>query len=332
MSQVSKSEKRRAKRYSLLADVASMYYIDQMTQGAIAKKIGTTPSNVSRMISDSQKLGVVKIIIERPLLHDEDLEQQLKSRFGLVEVRVVVAEDADENTVLEQVATAGATMITDQLFLGSSIGITWGRTLQAVIEKVQDGQSIGGEVIQLAGSVGATQHEYDAVYLTQELAKRIGSRPLHLNAPFIVENETIATSLMKNTSNTMTAERAASCDIIVVGVGNVDPKHATLFSSGHLAKREIEAIIKKDAVGEVCGHPIDADGRIVSKDISSRVISIRPEQLRTIPVRIAVGARRKANRALLSCLRAGYITHLVVDTVTADMLLDPTLMPSHIFS
>lgn len=328
MKQVSKSEKRRAKRYSLLADVASMYYVDQMTQGAIAKKIGTTASNVSRMISDSQKLGVVKIIIERPLLHDEDFEHQLKTRFDLAEARVVVAEDAEENAVLEQVATAGAAVLTEQLFLGSSIGITWGRTLSAVIEKVRDNQNIGGEVIQLAGSVGATQHEYDAVFLTQELAKRIGSRPLHLNAPFIVENEVIAQSLMKNTSNTLTAERAASCDIVVVGVGNVDPNQATLFSSGHLAEKEIEAIIRQEAVGEVCGHPIGADGQIVSPDFSSRVISIRPEQLTTIPVRIAVGARRKANKALLSCLRAGYITHLVVDTVTANMLLDPHVKPN----
>ena len=234
----------------------------------------------------------------------------------------------EENAVLEQVATAGAGMLTDLLFLGSSIGITWGRTLRAVIEKMRDDQNIGGEVIQLAGSVGATQQEYDAVYLTQELAKRIGSRPLHLNAPFIVENEVIAQSLMKNTSNTLTAERAASCDIVVVGVGNVDPNQATLFSSGHLAEKEIKAIIRKEAVGEVCGHPIGADGRIVSQDFSSRVISIRPEQLPTIPIRIAVGARRKANRALLSCLRAGYITHLVVDTVTANMLLDPDSEPA----
>jgi DNA-binding transcriptional regulator LsrR (DeoR family) len=128
---------------------------------------------------------------------------------------------------------------------------------------------------------------------------------------------------MRNRSNTLTAEQAASCDVVIVGVGNVDPKQATLFSGGHLAASEIAAVIAKNAVGEVCGHPIGSDGQIVSQEFSSRVISIRPEQLAAIPVRISVGARRNANRALLASLRAGYITHLVVDTVMAAMLLDP---------
>jgi deoxyribonucleoside regulator len=322
MKQVSKSDKRKAKRLSLLADVATMYYVDQMTQSAIAKVIGTTASNVSRMITDSQRLGVVKIQIERPLLQDRDLEQKLVSKFKLTAASVVVAGDADDNNLLSQVSTAGAAMVTEQLFRGCSIGITWGRTLQAIIEKMRDDLDIGGEVIQLAGSVGATQHEYDAVYLAQELAKRTKSRALHLNAPFIVESEVIAQSLMKNTSNAMTRGRASACDIIIVGVGNVDLNLATLFSSGHLSDLEIQDILQRDAVGEICGHPIGADGKIVSPEFSSRVISIRPGQFSTIPIRIAVGARQKTSRPLLAALRAGYITHLVVDSITANFLIE----------
>lgn len=325
MKQISKSDKRKAKRFSLLADVATMYFVDQMTQGAIAKVIGTTPSNVSRMISDCQRLGVVKISIERPLMQDEELEKALVEKFGLAEARVVVAEDADSNNLLNQVATAGAAMVSEQMFPGCSIGITWGRTLQAVIQNISDDLNIGGEVVQLAGSVGATQHEYDAVFLVQDLSRRLRSRAVHLNAPFIVDNENIAKSLLENTSNKLAHERASSCDIVIVGVGNVDPNHATLFSSGHISPEEMDTIIQQHPVGEICGHPIGADGAIVSPEFSSRVVSIRPEQLQGVPIRIAVGARRKAAKPLLAALVGGYITHLVVDVVTANFLTGATL-------
>lgn len=322
MKHISKSDKRRAKRFALLADVATMYFVDQMTQGAIAKVVGTTPSNVSRMISDCQRLGVVKITIERPLLQDEELEHDLVSKFGLTEARVVIADDVDDNDILQPVAIAGAALVTDLLFPECRIGITWGRTLQAVIQKISQDLKIGGEVVQLAGSVGATQHEYDAVFLAQELAKRLHSRALHLNAPFIVESEEIASSLLRNASNATTHQRAASCDIVIVGVGNVDPNHATLFSSGHLSSTEISKIIAQRAVGEICGHPIDEDGQLVSEAFSSRVISIRPDTLRKIPVRVAVGARRNSDKPILAALRGNYVTHLAVDAVTANSLIE----------
>ena len=321
MKQISKSDKRKAKRFALLADVATMYFVDQMTQGAIAKVIGTTPSNVSRMISDCQRLGVVKITIERPLLQDEELERELAEKFGLKEARVVIADDTEEHDVLQPVATAGAALFADLLFPECTIGITWGRTLQAVIQKIGADLRIGGEVVQLAGSVGATQHEYDAVFLVQELSKKLNSRALHLNAPFIVDSEEIAKSLLRNASNAATWQRAAACDIVIVGIGNVDPNHATLFSSGHLSSGEIGRITREKAVGEICGHPIDEEGRPVSEAFSSRVISVRPETLRKIPTRIAVGARRNSSRPILAALRGGYVTHLAVDAITANFLV-----------
>ena len=51
----------------LLADVAQQYYLEDMTQEQIARRIGVSRSNVSRMLKDARERGVVEIRIHHPL-------------------------------------------------------------------------------------------------------------------------------------------------------------------------------------------------------------------------------------------------------------------------
>lgn len=329
MRRSTKSTKRKVRRHALLADVASMYYLDNMTQREIADRIGTTPSNVSRMISESQSLGVVKITIDRPITYDSDLETLLVKTFGIECARVVMVDDRDSKHASRQVTVAGANLLKDILEPRNSVGITWGTTLRSVIEEFGDPIENGGTVIQLAGSVGATEQEYDSVSLVQRLAKLLGARPIHLSAPFIVETPEVAQSLLSNSSNKLTRQLGSECDIVIVGIGSVTVGELTLFSSGYLSTEEIDRILAAGAVGEICGHPIDRTGKIVSPEFSSRVITIDLGTLRQLSIRIGIGARLNLVQPILAALRGGYVSHLVVDMMTANELLRIKRTPSY---
>lgn len=309
--------KRQIRRRLRLADVAEMYFVKKMTQKQISEVIGTTPSNVSRMIADAEEAGVVQITINRPTSNDPALEAKLKAALGLKAAHVVAADDRNPEHLAQQVARAGSELLRRLLNPGMTLGVTWGRTLLAMIDTFGDPVAIEGKVIQLAGSIGAHEAQFDSVSLVQRLGGLTQSRTVHLNAPFVVEDARIAASLRRNHSNRESSQLATECDLIVVGIGSTDRKQSSLFASGFLSEAEIDEIIEAGAIGEICGHPIDARGRPVAPDFSSRVVTIGLAELARTKVKLAVAARPHLARTIIGASMADCMSHLVTDVATA---------------
>lgn len=313
--------KRQIRRFAQLADVAEMYFIQKLTQKQIAVSIGTTPSNVSRMISDAERFGVVQIAIRRPESLDTDLAAQLRRKLGLAEARVVIADARDPGHVSRQIAATGARLLKSLMKPSATIGVTWGRTLLAMIENFGEPVQNDGRIIQLAGSVGAVDEEFDSVSLTQRLATLTSSRPIHLNSPFIVDGAEIAASLLKNASNAKARESVSECDIVIVGIGSLTSEHSSLFASGFVSDDEIRRILSAGAVAEVCGHPITEVGKLAAPEFSKRVVSVQLDDLRRVPNRISIAARPDLADAIVAAKKADLISHLVCDVKTAQHLI-----------
>lgn len=82
----------------LLVQVAHLYYHEQMTQQAIAKKLNMSRSLVSKLLAKAKEKGVVKITISDGINRPhQPLEAQLKKLFGLGEV-IVVPADTEANS------------------------------------------------------------------------------------------------------------------------------------------------------------------------------------------------------------------------------------------
>src|SRR5918911_1214927 len=71
-----------------LLKAARMYFLDGRGQGDIARVLGTSRSNVSRMLTAARAQGLVEIRVHDQVARDADLEQAMRDRFGLAEVRV----------------------------------------------------------------------------------------------------------------------------------------------------------------------------------------------------------------------------------------------------
>src|SRR5919107_6406764 len=71
-----------------LAKAARMYFLDGRSQDDIARVLGTSRSNVSRMLSAARAQGIVEIRVHDQTARSVELEQALRERYGLAHVRV----------------------------------------------------------------------------------------------------------------------------------------------------------------------------------------------------------------------------------------------------
>src|SRR3954468_15113394 len=71
-----------------LIKAARMYFLDGRSQDDVARVLGTSRSNVSRMLSAARAQGIVEIRVHDQTSRAPELEQGLRERFGLAHVRV----------------------------------------------------------------------------------------------------------------------------------------------------------------------------------------------------------------------------------------------------
>src|SRR3954469_14009158 len=134
-----------------LVKAARMHFLDGRTQHDISRVLGTSRSNVSRMLSAARGLGIVEIRIQDELGRDADLEQALCERFGLALVRV--AAFRPHTDAVAAAANLAAEWLDGALREGQTLGLSWGVTLRAVVSAMSIDGPRGLEVVPLMGGL-----------------------------------------------------------------------------------------------------------------------------------------------------------------------------------
>ena len=119
-------------------------------------------------------------------------------------------------------------------------------------------------------------------------------------------------------SNVYFVEHLASAGVTVLGIGDAQ-------SSALLPTMEEDggaAVQQAGAVGEVCAHFYDIEGKPVSSSFDERIISVALEDLMRIPLRIGVAGTLPKLAAVRGAVKGGYVNALITDTETAAALCD----------
>ncbi len=106
------------------------------------------------------------------------------------------------------------------------------------------------------------------------------------------------------------------------GRGAIVPETlSTLVDSGYISQRDVVALKKAGAIGDVFSYFIDHEGNVVRTDLYDRMVTIGIDQVRKIPcsIGVAVGAQRA--RAVAAAVQGGFVNTLIVDKSLADGLL-----------
>ncbi len=309
-------------RASLLADVAEMYYLEEKNQAEIAKSIGVTRSMVSRMLTEARESDIVEIRIQRPLQSDPELESVLTEKFDLKDVFVVITNHRGGERLTRTLGNAGAQMLMRHLAPQKILGLAWGTSISATVDTVEIAGTMPVKVVQLVGAMGAHNMEYDGHDLVARITEKLGGEAYYLNAPYLCQNAELAKSLLETKSIQETISVGKKTDVALLGIGATSPDYSSFYLAGYVTRRELDGLRKAGAVGDVCGLHFDINGQPACEDFCDRLVSIRRQDLLSIPVRLGVAGGEGKADAILGALRSKYVNVLVIDSTTARTVLE----------
>jgi DNA-binding transcriptional regulator LsrR (DeoR family) len=307
-------------RLELLASIAKMWFIDNMTQAQIASRCGYSRSMISRLLDEARDQGIVEVRIKYPLARNETLETQLINKFDLKVARVLMRETLSEDELVRRLGILAARLLDELVGPAMTIGVGWGTALSEMVNSASSKSFLDIHVVQLIGAPGA-EPEFDGPGLVQRLARTYGGSYSTISAPLLVDSEQTRESLMKDRRIQAVLLNAEDMDIAIFGIGDISSIQSSLRRSGYLTDVDVESLLKVGAVGDVCAYVFDVNGNLVNHPIVNRIVGVGPDVLRNAPIRLGVAGGHYKTLPILGALRGSFINVLVTDDVVADSLI-----------
>lgn len=314
----------RDERAELLATVAELYYVHGKDQRRIATEIGTSRSNVSRLLSEARRRGIVEIRIHRTLGRASALEEQLVAKLGLAEARVLGARpETSEKDALARVGALAAEYLMEHLRGGLRIGLSWGTSLAAMVDAVTPPRSYDVEVVQILGGLSSLSPSLSGHELGRRLADRLGGTFYYLHAPAIVASAEVRAALLDQPGVADVLRRAQKGDLAFVGIGSLGVGSSrALFEEAGLSRAELQQLKRSGAVGDIGARLFTIDGTLCRGAIDRRVVGIELEDLKEVPRVVAVARGLEKANGILGACRGRWIDVLITDEATAVEVLD----------
>lgn len=297
---------------NLMAEVALLYYKKGLTQQEIANTLRITRQTVSKLLTLAIKEQVVEIIIHNPQQTRKELELQLNSLYGIHFIVCSVSKNNEELKKLASIQTAVEYLSHIVTRPNLRIAISWGRSVQAVIQALPNTSTQGHTVFPM---FGATEHE-QTYFLPNELAREFAVK---LNAevkfawfPYKLENQSDYV-LFERTQYFQSMQREWNhLDVALVGIGN---KQCLSLLNPTFSK----SIQAESVIGDVATHFFDGNGDTVFSN--EWTLRISQEQLKSVKEKIAVAYGENKIEAIVGAIRAGFVNTLITDEYTAKQLL-----------
>jgi deoxyribonucleoside regulator len=308
-------------RHQLLAQIGSMYYELEKNQNEIADDLGLSRVKVYRLLKEARQENVVKIIIDWPIERVDQLEKQLEQVFHLKKALIFKSCQFDEATALRWLGQMVARYLENILEDGMTLSVCVGRSTYEVIHAIGSASEIHVNVVQAMGSTPFAVHFMDSGALARELAQKLGGKVLYLPSPLMANNPEEAVVLRKQKLIAHTLAMTCKSDILLVGIGNLDPVTSRYVKADMIPAKKLRALAEDGAVGDIGGQFITFTGTLHSTLYNQCMIGLTLEEMNRIPNTIAVAIGASKVKAILGSLRTGVIDVLCTDMDTAREVL-----------
>lgn len=306
----------------LINSVLSLYYLDELTQAQIGRRLGLSTSKVNRLLHKAKELGYVTINIRTPLQHLFELENQIKQIFNLREVIVTPSAGINSNALLTGLGNVAAEYLLQHIKDGDVIGIGGGTAVNAVVQSIDPQRQYDIAVVPILGAVQG-QITTDVNYLADRLAQRLGGRVYQLHAPAFVDTQEHCQTILSISPVKEIIEIASKASIALFGIGTVDPQISRFVQFTALSTEDMERIAKNcGAVGEISAVVYDINGKACTSEFNNRVVGLNLERIHQIPFRIGVAGSAAKAAAIYGALRGQHIHVLITDEAAAKGILE----------
>ncbi len=298
---------------------AWLYYVEGLTQSDVAARLGANRVMITRLLSDARARGEVVIRIKSDITPLVELERTLEDRFGLT--RAIVAPFSDpEGDPTRAIASAAGAFVTGCMANDMTVGVGWGRTLQAMLPFVEERPLSGVRVISLLG--GITQaRRFNPAEFAWQFAELFNAEGFLIPAPAIVDSPQTKEALLEQCGLEQILEMAEGCDLVLLSCGGITSL-TTSYRVGHVTEAERQAMIDAGVVGDVLYNFLDREGRLVDTPVNARSIAMPVGRLARISGKVLISGGPEKTVILPATLKALAPETLITDEITARALLD----------
>lgn len=306
----------------LMVKVCNLYYKDNLTQDKIAKKLKISKYQVNRILKKAIGLGIVQINIIDPTASVSNLEEELEKRFDLKRALVVENYGLSDVELKSKLGQAAAGYLLEIIKDGDVIGVSWGTTVNEVINHLPSRINKKVEVVQITGGSHYISVNINCHDVARRFASRFGTEPHLLFAPAVVDSENTKDLLLKETSIKKTFEYFDRVTIAIVGIGALYPRIvSTLIETGSISQEDLKSLKESRAVGDILSHFFDIEGKICNSSLNKRLIAMPIDDLLKIPYSLGVAGGELKAEAILGAIRGRYVNILVTDSKAAERIL-----------
>ncbi|MFT9452617.1 sugar-binding transcriptional regulator [Liquorilactobacillus ghanensis] len=309
-------KKNTSKYLSQLIAVSKMYYEKNMTQQQISDIVHIHRTEISRLLKEAKKLGIVKFTINDGMQDIRTLEHFFIHKFNLKDV-LIVPTNVYEQNVLESLGVLSAKYLEEQFRSNMTIGISWGKTVASAVKNISSDHQLKNSTIipLIAGPLGKLPNDYHANTLVIKLSQKLSTNKSTLEAPAIVSSKEIMQELLNNPNNQSVINNWNKLDIAIVGIGSDLITNQSRWKAFYKGTSFINTFKVSGVVGDILSQPFDYEGNIV--DCSANIISLKLSDLMNVPNTIAIAEGKLKVKSIIGALRTGIINTLITTDITA---------------
>lgn len=309
------------KKLSLLAEVACDYYERGLTQNEIADKLFLSRTRVSRLLKEAVDKGIISFTIHYTFERHYEIEERLKTRFGLRHARVLNNRIREKSLYQQDVCKLGAEYLMEHAKKKMILGTGWGSSLALLLKFLQP-LELSADIVQLMGSVPCESPSSTPQAVVTALAEVFRGRADYLNLPLYIEDPYVREAMCNDQNNSVILKKGIFCDKILASVGTLEQVKMSDYWRGCMPPELYEELVKKGACGSVLGRFFDKDGQEISCRWNENCISLPIRQLENIPDVIIVASPSAKAAALTAALKGGFVNTLITDGTTATKILN----------
>lgn len=304
-------------------NVARQYYIDNYSQSEIAKMIGISRPQVSRLLKRAKELGIVDIKITPPFASFEDMSEKLSEKLGVENVYIVENENPDEQGdagAIQAIAAGASSILPDLIAESKFTGIGWGKTVYETVLAMDFNQEPSDTCfIPLIGNLGMAQPHYQVNSMVDRIAEKFKAKGMFMNLPAYMQDINTK-ELARNNGQffeLMDTWKKLDLAIIGLGVGINDSE----FLKHQLDKKIVDELKEQNVVGDILSQFFHEDGTLCRTDLQLELTALDVEKLSSVKNVVCLCGGRKKAKGILAAAKKGYFNILITDSVTGAQIL-----------
>lgn len=307
----------------LASKVSSLYYNQDYNQQEIADRLHLSRPKVSRLLKKARAQGIVQITVVTPGHNFVDLENDLEKKFGLKEAVLIEADpEMSSHFIKRELGSAAANYLHRTVTKGDFIGVTWGTTLQAMVDAMQPKPIEDLHIVQALGGVGPPEAKAHAADISRRLSQLLNGRLTLLPAPGIVGSVQARKVLLGDRQVRGALDLFAQLNTLYVGIGALDTNPVLETDQQEISPEHYRQIINSNAVGDIALRFFDNRGNEVETTLKDLVIGISLDELKKIDTVVGIAGGKEKVNVIRGALNGRYIDVLITDNQTARELLE----------